>query len=132
MNTDHGVHESADVAGLEAADDRLQGAITANDATALALALHDDLVARGPDGALVGKAEDVAGYASGAFRVTSLERLDRRTLLHGGTGITFVGARLQGVSSGEAFDALVHYTRTWVHADGRWQVIAAQVTATPA
>ncbi len=132
MNDEGLVEESTDVVGLEAADDRLQRAIAANDAAGLALALHDDLIARGPDGALVGKAEDVAGYASGAFRVISMERLDRRSLLHDGTGMTFVSAQLQGVRSGERFEALVHYTRTWVHDDGRWQVIGAQVSATPA
>jgi SAM-dependent methyltransferase len=127
----HDVTEPADAAGLEAADDRLEAAIRTNDAAGLALALHDDLVARAPDGRLVGKAEDVEGYASGAFRVTSLERLEREVVLHGGTGVTLVGARLRAVSAGEPLAAFVHYTRTWVHDDGRWQVIAAHVGATP-
>ncbi|WP_261574551.1 nuclear transport factor 2 family protein [Frankia gtarii] len=88
------VAQPADLAGLGRAEDLLQSVVAANDAVGLAGVLHDDLVARGHDGLLHGKAEDVAGYASGAFAVTSYAEPRRHCLLHGATGVTFVRAAI--------------------------------------
>ena len=52
--------DSLSLAGLGLAEDRIQHAVRTNDAAALALILHDDLLATGPDGRIVGKKEDVA------------------------------------------------------------------------
>ena len=56
------VLDTPDLAGLEAAEGRLQAAVAGNNADGLALSLHDDLLATAPDGAFATKAEDVAGY----------------------------------------------------------------------
>ncbi len=122
------VAQSADLAGLGRAEDLLQAVVAANDAVGLAGVLHDDLVARGHDGLLHGKAEDVAGYASGAFAVISYAELRRHCLLHEATGITFVRAAISARSSGEEVSVVMDYTRTWVHDDGRWQIIAAHLS----
>jgi ketosteroid isomerase-like protein len=116
---------SADSLGQ--AEDRIQHAVRANDAAELALLLHDDLLATGPDGRIVGKQEDVAGYASGAFRVTSFEELDRQVLVVGTTGVTLILAHITGEHSGAAFDVRMRYTRTWAH-DGGWRVVAAHLS----
>ncbi|MCM3921027.1 nuclear transport factor 2 family protein [Frankia sp. AiPs1] len=123
--------QPADLAGLGRAEDLLQSVVTANDAVGLAEVLHDDLVAHGYDGLLHGKAEDVAGYASGDFAVLSYLELRRQSLLHGGTGVTFVRAAITARSSGENVSVVMDYTRTWVHDDGRWQVIAAHLSLAP-
>jgi hypothetical protein len=126
-----GTQEPADIAGLEAAEDRLQEAVRANDASTLALLLHDELIATAPDGSFATKDEDVSGYASGAFRVSSYEQLRRRSLLRDGTGVTAVRARVCGQMTAEAFDVIMDYTRTWVHEDGRWQILAAHLSRVP-
>ena len=122
------VLESFDRAGLDAAEDRLQAVVAAGDAVGLALALHDDLLATAPDGAVVTKAEDVEGYASGAFRVASYRQLRRHTLLRGGTAVTLVRAHVTGRAGDQDFDVVMDYTRAWVHEDGRWQVLAAHLS----
>ena len=73
----------------------------------------------------------MAGYASGAFAVSSYVELRRRTLLHDGTGVTAVRARIRGRSGAQPFDVVMDYTRTWVHDDGRWQVLAAHLSPVP-
>ena len=117
-------------AGLAAAEDRIQHAVRSNDATELALLLHDDLVATGPDGRIVGKQEDLAGYESGAFRITSFAELDRRVLVVGTTGVTLILAYITGHNAGAAFEVRMRYTRTWVH-DGVWRVVAAHLSEAP-
>jgi ketosteroid isomerase-like protein len=119
--------DSLSPAGLALAEDRIQDAVRTNDAPALALLLHDDLLATGPDGRIVGKQEDVSGYESGAFRVTSFEELDRRVLVVGTTGVTLVLAHITGQHSGAAFDVRMRYTRTWAH-DGTWRIVAAHLS----
>ena len=120
-----------DLSGLEKAENHLQAAVAANDSQALGLLLHDDLLATGPDGSLVPKDEDIAGYASGDFRVLSYEELRRRALAKGGTGVTIVRAHIRGRMKDDSFDVVMDYTRTWVHDDGRWQVLAAHLSQVP-
>ena len=117
-----------DLAELDAAEDRLQAAVAANDVQALALLLHDKLLATAPDGSFATKQQDVAGYASGAFRVASYQQLRRHSLLHEGVGVTAVRAHIRGRMSEQDFDVTMDYTRTWVHDDGRWQVLAAHLS----
>jgi len=119
---------TADLAGLEVAEDELQAAVSANDAEALEMLLHDELLATAPDGSFATKPQDIAGYASGAFRVVSYEQLRRRSLLHAGTGITAVRAHIRGRIGEDDFDVVMDYTRTWIHDGGRWQVLAAHLS----
>ena len=119
--------DTRDRPGLEAAEDRLQDAVRSNSADQLAAVLHDELVAVAPDGRLVGKQEDVAGYASGAFRVERYEQLERQVAVVGSTGVTFVVADVTGWSAGTHFGVVMRYTRTWVH-EGTWRVLAAHLS----
>jgi hypothetical protein len=120
--------DTVDIAGLDAAEDRLQRVVAANNATGLALALHDRLLATAPDGRLTTKEEDIAGYASNSFSVHAYEQVRRRTIIHKSTGVTAVRAHIRGRMNGDDFDVMMDYTRTWVHDDGRWQVLAAHLS----
>ena len=120
--------DSLDVAGLDSAEDRLQSAVASNDAQTLAEVLHDRLLATAPDGSFAGKPEDIAGYASGSFQVSSYTQLRRRSLLQDRVGVTAVRAHIRGRSGTQTFDVVMDYTRTWVHEDGRWQVLAAHLS----
>src|SRR5438309_9281211 len=108
-----GHEHTADFAGLEIAEEQLQRAVAANDVTGLELLLHDELLATAPDGSFATKQQDVAGYASGAFRVSSYQQLRRRSLLHHGTGVTAVRAHIRGRMTDQDFEVVMDYTRTW-------------------
>lgn len=123
--------DTLDLAGLESAEDRLQSAVAAGDADTLERLLHDDLLATSPWGTFIDKREDVEGYRSGSFRVSSYAELRRRAVVHGSTGVTAVRAAITGRMGGEPFDVVMDYTRTWVHTGGRWQILAAHVSPAP-
>ena len=125
------ISDDQDLRGLEQAENQLQAAVAANDPMALAAVLHDDLLATGPDGRFVSKQEDIAGYASGNFRVFSYEQIRRRVVASGGTGVTAVRAHIRGQINDDPFDVVMDYTRTWVYVDGRWQVLAAHLSPVP-
>ena len=110
-----------------AVERELQAAQRASDVDALDRLLHDDLLAVGPDGSLVGKAEDLAAHRSGVFKIAELEEEDVRVVLHGDLAVTFVVLRIRGTIGDEEVAALMRYTRTWTRDDDAWRVIAAHI-----
>ena len=112
-----------------AAERALQDAQRASDVDALDRLLHDDLLAVGPDGALVGKEDDLAAHRSGVFTIHELEEEDVRVLVHGADlAVTFVVLRLRGAIGDEEVGGLMRYTRTWTRDGGAWRVIAAHIS----
>ena len=125
-----------DQAALEAAlrdgERRLQSAVRSGDVEALDRLLDDRVVYTGPDGRSFTKEEDLKGYRSRGLIVEAFEQEDLQVTVVGTTGITRVLATLQGTAGGEPFTARLRYTRTWVHAEGAWRVLAAHASAAPA
>ena len=110
-----------------AAERELQAAQRASDVNALDRLLHDDLLAVGPDGSLVGKADDLAAHRSGVFKIRELEQEDLRVLVHGDLAVTFVVLRIAGSIGDEEVRGLLRYTRTWTRDGDAWRVIAAHI-----
>lgn len=121
------MNDTCDKAGLARAENRLQDAVRAGDAATLAEMLHDELLATAPDGRLVDKKEDIAGYASGDFQVDAFHELERHLLLVGTTGVSLILARVVGRQAAANFDVRMRYTRTWSF-DGAWRVVAAHLS----
>jgi ketosteroid isomerase-like protein len=111
-----------------AAERELQSAQRASDVDALDRLLHDDLLAVGPDGALVGKADDLAAHRSGVFEIAELVEEDLRVLVHGELAVTFVVLRIRGSIGDEEVTGLMRYMRTWTRDGGAWRVIAAHIS----
>ncbi|NUS10655.1 MAG: nuclear transport factor 2 family protein [Streptomyces sp.] len=124
---------TSDQAGLEAAlreaEQRLQAAVRSGDADALDRLLDDRVVYTGPDGLAVTKEEDLEAHRSGALSVETFDQEDLRVTVAGTTGVTRVLATLKGSAAGRPFAARLVYTRTWVHAEGTWRVLAAHAGA---
>jgi len=122
-----------DQAGLEAAlrdaERRLQSAVRSGDADVLEQLLDDRVVYTGPDGRSLTKAEDLEGHRTRSLIVEAFDQEDLQVTVVGTTGITHVLATLQGVAAGRPFAARLRYTRTWVHAEGGWRVLAAHASA---
>lgn len=113
---------------LFAAEHALQTAQRASDAVELDRLLHPALLAVGPDGRLVDKAEDLAAHRAGVYALDAVDEVDLRVRLAGETGVTFAVLRVRGNVSGRHVDALMRYTRTWVRDGGDWRVLAAHIT----
>ncbi|MFC1408860.1 nuclear transport factor 2 family protein [Streptacidiphilus sp. N1-12] len=127
MSTEH----AALVAALEEAEQRLQSAVRAGDVEALDLLLDDRVVYTGPDGRSLTKEEDLATHRSGTLVVEVLDQQDLEVTVVGTTGVTRVLVAVQGTAGGQPFAARLRYTRTWVHADDSWRVLAAHAGAVP-
>ena len=117
-------------AGLLAAERALQAAQRAGDVVALDRALHDRLVAIGPDGARYTKDQDLAAHRSGSSVITELREEHVEVLVAGSTGVTFFTGTLAGTFGGQPMSARMRYTRTWVHDDDAgWRILAAHIAA---
>ncbi|MEE4545673.1 nuclear transport factor 2 family protein [Streptomyces sp. V4-01] len=112
-------------AGLYEAERALQTAMRAGDVAALDLLLDDRVVYTGPDGRSQTKHEDLEAHRSRTLVVDVLDQEDLHVTVAGSTGITRPLLALQGTAAGQPFAARLRYTRTWVHADGVWRVLAA-------
>jgi ketosteroid isomerase-like protein len=110
-----------------AAERALQAAMLASDVEALDRLLHPDLLAVGPDGQLVDKADDVGAHASGVFRIDALDEEELRVLVRGGTALTFVVLRVRGAIADAEVSGRMRYTRTWTNEGGAWRVLAAHI-----
>ena len=107
------------------AERRLQAAQRAGDVEALDQLLHTDVVAMGPDGSTFTKEDDLATHRSGALRIVSLVERSVDVQQDGTTGVTRTVADIEAVQDGVPASVRFRYTRLWVWADGRWQVLAA-------
>ena len=126
-----GTDRAAFVAALHEAERRLQAAVRSGDVEALDLLLDDRVVYTGPDGSSLTKEDDLEAHRSRTLAVEVFDQQDLQVTVVGSTGITRVLARLQGTAAGQPFSARLRYTRTWVHADDTWRVLAAHAGAVP-
>ncbi|MBA2284868.1 MAG: nuclear transport factor 2 family protein [Ktedonobacteraceae bacterium] len=110
-------------------EQQLQHAMLKNDIPALEQLLHDDLVFTEFTGAVIGKQDDIASHVSGAIHLTELEFVEAPvTRLYGETAIVAVKAHLKGTFQGTPFASFYRYLRVWLFQDGRWQIIAGNVS----
>ncbi len=116
------------VAALHEAEERLQVAVRAGDVGGLDRLLDDRVVYTGPDGRSLTKGEDLEAHRSRALAVEVFEQEELHVTVVGTTGVTRVLARLVGTAAGEPFGVRFRYTRTWVHGDGGWRVLAAHAS----
>lgn len=126
-----GTDEVAPEAALREAEQRLQAAVRSGDAEALDGLLDDRVVYTGPDGSTSTKEQDLHAHRSRALAVEVFDQQDLHVTVVGSTGITRVLAGIEGTAGGQPFTARLRYTRTWVHADGTWRVLAAHASAVP-
>lgn len=123
-----GVSQTPSEQALLRAERRLQAAQLASDVDALDRLLDDRLVAIGPDGSRVTKADDLAAHRSGSSVVSELVEEALEVLVAGTTGVTFLVATVSGTFEGRPMTARLRYTRTWAH-EGElgWRIVAAHI-----
>jgi hypothetical protein len=113
---------------LRTAERRLQAAQLASDIGALTELLDDALRFTGPDGVLYSKQDDLDGHKSGQQVLTRVEEEDLQVLATGHTGVTWFLGTLEGTVGGQPLLARMRYTRTWVHDQAGWRIIAAHAS----
>jgi ketosteroid isomerase-like protein len=110
------------------AERALQAAQLAGDVDELDRLLHPELLAVGPDGAMIDKAGDLESHRAGIFKIVELSEEEVRVKVFGDTALTFVVLRVRGTIDEEVVSGRMRYTRTWIRDGDAWRVIAAHIS----
>lgn len=113
---------------LRAAERRLQAAQLTSDVGALTELIDDTAQFTGPDGNLSSKWDDLRGHETGHQVLTRLDEEDLQVLATAHTGVTWFLGTLEGAIGGQPLLARMRYTRTWIHDQAGWKIIAAHAT----
>ena len=113
---------------LLTAEHRLQQAQRDGDADALDTLLHPELVAIGPDGGVLTRADDLTAQRTGSLRIHRLVEQSLDVHDDRASGVTRMLALVEATLHGAEVTARLRYTRLWVLDGGAWRVLAATVT----
>ncbi|MFI0446702.1 nuclear transport factor 2 family protein [Actinomadura sp. 6N118] len=113
---------------LRAAERRLQAAQLNSDIDALTELIDDSVRFTGPDGNLYSKQDDLRLHETGHQVLTRVEEEDLQVLATAHTGVTWFLGTLEGTLGGRRLVARMRYTRTWIHDQAGWRIIAAHAT----
>lgn len=116
---------------IQEAEERLRLAMLAGDVSVLDELLADELQAVGPDGRMMGKADDLAAHRASTVRFTTLMPLDTTTQQLPDVAIVFVRMAVTGFFREEPFAGHYRYTRVWRWQTKSWQVVAAHISPVP-
>ena len=104
-------------------------AMVRRDLTALERIWSDDYTFTNPQGRLLSRKERLANLRSGATRLTSIEsERDAQVRVHGNTAVATSRVALVARYSGQENDGDYRNLGVWVKRDGRWQLVANQIT----
>jgi ketosteroid isomerase-like protein len=120
-------HPATDI--LRACEAALRQAQLESDVAALDRLVDDALVFTGPDGAVVGKADDLDAHRRGVVRITRLEPSEERIQRFGNVAIVSVRMEMAGSFQGAPFAGPFRYTRVWCARPDGWRVVAGHVSA---
>jgi hypothetical protein len=104
-----------------AREEELRRAQLAGDAAALDRLLDDALVFTALDGAVVGKADDLALHRSGRLRVTRMDPGDRHVLRLGTVVVVSVRMEAAATIDGVEVGGPPRYTRVWCERPDGWR-----------
>jgi ketosteroid isomerase-like protein len=115
--------------GLEEQNQAYRDALTKKDVAALDKIWAADYTFINPHGDLVTKAERLANVKSGATEFQDIQLQRERLHVHGNVAVDIGKVILQGTKySGRESSGDYRYMNVWVKLQGRWQLLANQVT----
>lgn len=112
---------------LRDAERRLQAAQLAGDVEALDRLLDDRLIFTFGPGCS-SKHDDLEAHRTRAQIVTKVAEEKLTVLADGRTGVTWFLGTVEGSLGGEPFSARMRYTRTWIHDEHGWRIVAAHAS----
>ena len=111
---------------------QLSDALVREDASVLNLLWSNDLVFTFPNGKVSNKAERLAGQKPAAQSSQSESRTTNdavKVFLYGNTAVVTVLATWSGKENNQAYSSQFQATHVWAKQKGRWQLVAAHVSA---
>lgn len=110
-------------------EEQLQQAMLNNDVQTLERLIHDELKFIGLAGNVQGKQADLDSHAARELQLTELAFVETAApRFYGDTAIVIVKAHMQGTFLGTPFDGFYRYLRVWLFEEGRWQIVAGNVS----
>lgn len=114
---------------IQQVEQRLLTAMLNSDVDELDVLLSDELLVTGPDGRLVGKADDLAAHRSGLLRIkTMVPQEVTLKRLSDAVAVVFALIALEGTFQEQPFAGHYRYTRVWSKQNGHWQIVAAHIS----
>jgi Domain of unknown function (DUF4440) len=114
---------------LREAERRLQAAQLTGDIVSLDQLLDDRLIFTfGSDSKCYTKQDDLQQHRSRQQVLTKVIEEGLTVFVEGRTGVTWFLGALEGTLGGTPFAARLRYTRTWIHDDHGWRVVAAHAS----
>jgi hypothetical protein len=117
--------ENSNIISLE---EELRQAMLSGNVDKLDKLISDSLVFTAPSGAVIGKQEDIESHRSGLMQFSRLEPSEQRVQNYGNFAVVAVKMAIDGTYNNEPVAGTFCYTRVWAESEGRWQVIAGQVS----
>lgn len=91
--------------------------------------ISDELLVVGPDGRLVGKADDLAAHRSGTLRIRSMLPLETTIKLLPDVAIVFVLMAIEVTVQDQSFAGRYRYTRIWSRQKATWKITAGHISS---
>jgi ketosteroid isomerase-like protein len=88
----------------------------------------DDIITINADGSVTNKSQDKELYTSGDIKVQSMELTDLKVRAYGDTAVAIGTNAIDGTFKGKEMKGNYRFTDVWVKRNGKWQVVASQVT----
>jgi len=109
-------------------EEDLRVAISKGDAKAYGRIVGDDYVFTNQDAVMRTKAQMVSAYESGSIKYESIKFDEIKVHAYGDTAVVTGRQTLKGQDGGKDISGQFRYTRVYVKLQGRWQLVATQVT----
>lgn len=111
-------------------EDDLLAAMVAGDVARVSALTADDVVFTAPDGATIGKAEDLAAYDAGSLRIVDVAVLHRQVAAWEATGQTKMVAVVVVEDGADRSEVTLEWVRHWELREGRWMLVGAATNLT--
>lgn len=116
---------------IQYVEQRLLQAMLASNVDELDALLSNELLVTGPDGQLVGKADDLAAHRAGTLQLKNMVPQEITIKLLPDVAIVFALMAMEGTFQGQPFEGRYRYTRVWRKQMEQWQIIAAHISPVP-
>jgi len=120
--------ESSDKSMILALESAWNQAEIYHDANAAAALMADTFISVDHHGALLNKAQYLAGIKDMSFGPYEISNSDTSVYLYGDTTIVSSAYRTKGMDNSRPFVHHGRFTDTWIRRNGKWQCIADQET----
>jgi len=123
--------DSVEQAVMQVEED-LRVAISKGDTKAYGRIVGDDYVFTNQDALVRTKAQMVSAYDSGSLKYESVKFDEIKVHAYGDTAVVTGRQTVKAQDNGKDISGQFRYTRVYVKRQGRWQLVATQVTRIPA